>query len=150
MCAVCGMNISQSRGLFDMGQTVILRGVEQRNLAISMIERAPVDSVVRIAGPKRTLDQNAKMWAMLSDVSRAMPEERRWTTDTWKAAFMHFLGHEIIWQPGLDGHSPFPAGFRTSRMTKAQMANLITCIQEYGDRHGVQWSEPNPYERGAA
>jgi hypothetical protein len=132
-----------------MAQTVILRGPDQRALACAMIERAPADSVVKIAGPKRTLDQNAKMWAMLSDISRAAPEGRRWTPETWKAAFMHFLGHEIIWQPGLDGHSPFPAGFRTSRLTKPQMADLITVIQEFGDRHRVQWSEPNPYE-GAA
>ncbi|MFN7004305.1 MAG: recombination protein NinB, partial [Roseinatronobacter sp.] len=30
--------------------------------------------------------------------------------------------------------------FRTSRMSKSQMADLITFILEYGDRHGVNWS----------
>lgn len=24
--------------------------------------------------------------------------------------------------------------------------SIITVIAEYGDRHGVTWSEPNPYE----
>jgi hypothetical protein len=100
---------------------------------------------VNISPPKRTPDQNAKMWAMLSDIARAKPEGRRWDTTTWKAAFMHALGYEILWQPGLDGQTPFPAGFRTSRLSKAQMADLITMIYEYGDRHGVRWSEPNPW-----
>jgi len=69
-----------------------------------------------------------------------------WPPETWKAAFMHSLGHEVIFADGLDGSGPFPVGFRTSRLSVKRMADLITVIQEYGDRHGVQWSEPNPYE----
>ncbi len=122
------------------GQTVILAGQSQRRFAHDLVERAPLGAVLNIREAKRTVDQNAKMWALLSDISRAAPENRHWTTDTWKAAFMHFLGHEILWQPGLND-APFPAGFRTSRLNKQQMADLITCIQEYGDRHGVRWSD---------
>jgi hypothetical protein len=133
-----------------MAQTVILRGLEQQALACALIRAAPPDSVVQISAPKRTVPQNARMWAMLSDVARAAPEGRRWTAETWKAAFMHALGHEILWQPGLDGQTPFPAGFRSSRLSKAQMGDLITMIAEYGDRHGVRWSDPHPDERGAA
>jgi len=94
----------------------------------------------------RNLDQNARMWAMLSDVSRAQPEGRKWVTEAWKAAFMQSLGHQCQFAEGLDGSGPFPIGFRTSRLSVRQMADLITVISEYGDRHGVQWSEPNPYE----
>ena len=73
-----------------------------------------------------------------------------WPPETWKAAFMHSLGHQCRFAEGLDGTGPFPIGFRTSRLTVRQMADLITVIYEYGDRHGVQWSEPNPYEGQAA
>lgn len=104
---------------------------------------------VVIREPTRTTDQNAKMWAMLSDIAKAAPEGRQWSTETWKCAFMAHLGHEIRWVQGLD-NDPLPVGFRTSRLRKDQMADLITCIAEYGDRHGVQWSEPNPYERETA
>ena len=124
-----------------MTQTIILVGDKQRDLAHDLIDRAPWDAVVKISEARRTPDQNEKMWAMLSDISRAKPEGRVWPPETWKAAFMHFLGHEIQWQPGLDGQTPFPVGFRSSRMTKGQMADLITCILEYGDRHGVRWSD---------
>ena len=125
------------------GQTIILRP-HTRALAASLMANAPDGHVVTIKEPKRTDDQNAKLWAMLSDVSRAAPEGRRWDTNTWKAAFMSALGHEILWQPGIDGGQPFPAGFRSSRLTKRQCADLITLIYEYGDRHGVVWSEPAP------
>jgi len=124
------------------GQTVILRGPNQRQLAHSLIDKAGVDYVVNIKEPSRNKDQNARMWAMLSDVARAKPEGRRWATDTWKAAFMHSLGHQCQFAEGLDGSGPFPVGFRTSRLSVPKMADLITVIAEYGDRHGVQWSEP--------
>jgi hypothetical protein len=133
-----------------MSQTVILRGDLQRSIAHDMVSKAPQDAVVTIKEATRNLDQNARMWAMLSDVSRAKPEGRMWPPETWKAAFMHSLGHQCRFAEGLDGSGPFPIGFRTSRLTVRQMADLITVIAEYGDRHGVQWSEPNPYEGQAA
>jgi hypothetical protein len=123
------------------GQTVRLIGPTQREFAKSLIDRAPADAVVNIREATRSTDQNAKMWAMLSDVSRAQPEGRRWTTETWKCAFMHALGHQVQFAEALDGCGPFPIGFRSSRLSKGQMADLITYIGEYGDRHGVQWSE---------
>ena len=132
------------------GQTVILASVAQRGLAHKLIDSAPVGAVVNVREATRNADQNARMWAMLSDVSRAKPEGRMWPPETWKSAFMHHLGHQVQFAEGLDGTGPFPLGFRTSRLTVRQMADLITCIQEYGDRHGVEWSEPNPYAESAA
>jgi len=128
------------------GQTIILRGAAQRTLARDMIDRAPVNAVVNIREATRNRDQNARMWAMLSDVSRAKPEGRHWTPDTWKAAFLHSLGHQCAFADGLDGSGPFPIGFRSSRLTVRQMADLITVIAEYGDRHRVTWTEPTRYE----
>lgn len=125
-----------------MSQTVILHGASQRSFAKDLIDRAPADAVVTIRAAKRSVDQNAKMWAMLSDVARAKPGGRHWPPETWKAAFMHFLGHQVQFCEGLDDTGPFPIGFRTSRLTVPQMADLITCIQEYGDRHNVAWTTP--------
>lgn len=122
-----------------MAQTVIIRGDSQRQLAKRLIDAAPVDAVVTVKEATRNPDQNALMWALLSDISRAKPEGRRWTPETWKAAFMHALGHQVQFADGLDGAGPFPVGFRSSRLTVRQMADLITVIMEYGDRHGVHW-----------
>jgi hypothetical protein len=125
------------------GQTVILAGHSQIELAHKLINRAPEGAVVNIKEAKRTNDQNAKMWAMISDVSRAKPEGRHWTADTWKAAFMHMVGHQIQFEQSLDNNGPFPTGFKSSRLTKSEMADLITGIQAYGDNHGVIWSDPS-------
>lgn len=112
-----------------------------RQNAIEVILSAGHESVVTVRPKTRSLEQNAKLWAMLGDVAKAKPEGRNWTKETWKAAFMHYLGHQVQFCEGLDGCGPFPIGFRSSRLTVSQMADLITCIQEYGDRHGVEWSE---------
>ncbi|MFP4239820.1 MAG: recombination protein NinB [Rhodosalinus sp.] len=130
------------------GQTVILRGPAQRSLAKRLVDEAPQDCVVTIAKPKRTLDQNAKMWAMLSDISRACPDGRRHPPETWKSLFMHACGFEVAFLMGLNGE-PFPVGWRTSKLTKAQMSDLIEAIYAYGAEHGVEWSEPHPDERAA-
>lgn len=124
-----------------MTQTVILRGPEQRALAKRLIDLAPVDGIVKISDAKRTQEQNDKMWAMISDVSRAKPEGRRHTPEVWKALFMHACGHAVQFEQGLDGQ-PFPVGFRSSRLSKSQMSDLIEFIYSYGAQHGVVWSEP--------
>ena len=113
----------------------------QRRYAHQLIDAAPDNSTVTIAGGDRTLDQNAKMWAMLTDIALARPESRKWTPETWKCAFMHSLGHQVQFAEGLDGAGPFPLGFRTSKLNKKQMSDLIEVIYEYGSRHGVEWSE---------
>ncbi len=126
-----------------MTHTVILVGQRQRDYAHRLIDAAPDNYVMTLREGTRTKEQNALLWAMLTDISLAKPEGRVMIPEAWKGAFMAALGHEILWQPGIDGGPPFPAGFRSSRLSKRQMADLITFIQEYGDRHGVRWSDAN-------
>lgn len=123
-----------------MSQIVILRGDAQRQLAMHLIAKAPQDAVVKISEAKRSDDQNAKMWAMLSDISRAKPDGRMHIPEVWKCIFMSALGHETLFETGLDNR-PFPVGFRTSKLTKAQMSDLIEFIYAYGAQHNVKWSE---------
>ena len=122
------------------GQTIILRG--NRETAHRIIDVAPPGSVLNIKPPRRSLDQNAKMWAMLSDISRAKPEGRVLPPRKWKCLFMDALGEPADWEPGLDGQGVVNCGYRSSALTKAQMADLITLMDEYGARHGVEWSDP--------
>lgn len=118
-----------------------LVGPSQRTYAAKALSAAPDNAVVSITKPVRTPPQNKKLWAMLRDISEAKPEGRNWIPDTWKAAFMHSLGHQCQFAEGLDGSGPFPVGYRSSHMTTQQMSDLIEVIYEYGSRHGVEWRE---------
>jgi hypothetical protein len=124
-----------------MPYKVRLTGQRQRTYAHQLIDAAPDYSIVSIVKGDRTIKQSDKMWAMVTDVALARPEGRKWIPDTWKAAFMQSLGHQVQFAEGLDGSGPFPIGFRSKDLNKQQMSDLIEVIYEYGSRHGVEWSE---------
>lgn len=120
---------------------IYLCGPSQRAYAAEALRRAPDNATVSIKAPRRTIEQNDKMWAMLHDIARAKPDGREWVPDTWKGAFMHLLGHQCMFAEGLDGTGPFPVGFRTSKMSVPQMRDLIELMYEYGARHNIEWRE---------
>lgn len=121
--------------------TIILHADSQREHAMRIIAQAPKGYVVTVKEPKRTTEQNDKFWAMLTDLSLAKPEGRKGTPDDWKHWVMHACGFECQFEIGLDGR-PFPVGFRSSKLTVKQMADLIEWMYAYGAEHGVQWREP--------
>ena len=127
---------------------VILASKFARERAHALVERAPPNYVVSIAEPKRTLSQNDKMWAMLTDVSVSKPNGRRMIAEDWKAVFMSACGWECQFLEGLDGR-PFPKGLSTSQLTKSQMGDLINFIQAWGDENGVRWTEQPETELAA-
>lgn len=132
------------------GHTVILAGGEARKAAADLIAAAPSNSVVRVEPPVRSILQNDLMWGLLSDISRAKPLGRRHTPDMWKALFMKACGHHVQFLEGLDGE-PFPVGFRSSKLTKRQMSELVEFIFAYGDEHGVTFTcDPRGTLAGAA
>lgn len=117
---------------------------EARQRAISLVSSAPENYVVTIAEPTRSVDQNARLWAHLSDISRAEPMGRKYTSEMWKCVFMSACGYEVQFLQGLDG-TPFPSGFKSSKMTVKQMADFISYIEAWMAEQGIVSSEPNPY-----
>ena len=131
------------------GQTIRLSTPLARWRAHGLIDKAPEGAVLNIRPATRTTEQNAKMWAMLSDISRAKPEGRELTPEVWKSLFLHALGHSQRFEMALDGNGVVPVGFRSSRLTKEQMSDLIESIYEYGARHNVSWSDQQPTSEAA-
>ena len=113
-----------------IGQTVRLAGDMARAQAKRLIDAAPQGAVVNIRPATRSNEQNALLWSLLSEVSRAKPDGRTHTPDVWKSLFMSACGHAVQFETGLDG-APFPLGFRSSRLTKEQMSELIEFILQY-------------------
>lgn len=122
-----------------MSQTVVIDSQYRRDLAHRLVAAAPVGAVMTISPAKRSTDQNARFWAMLSDISRAKPEGRVHTPEAWKALFMHALGHSVRFEMGLNGE-PFPVGFRSSQLTKAQMSDLMEFMSAWAAERGVIFS----------
>lgn len=123
-----------------IGQTVRLINDHARKTAAELAWKAPHGSVANYRPPARTNEQNSKMWAMLSDVARAKPEGRELTTDKWKALFMDAIGIPADWEPGING-GVVNVGYRSSRLTKEQMSDMIEQMYSYGAEHGVRWTD---------
>lgn len=122
--------------------TIKLVGPEQRQRAATMAHRVPDGWVASYAPPTRTLDQNAKLWAMIQDCQRQIPDMRTLDANDIKLRFMDALGVEMRYLQKLDGPGYFPVGHRSSKLSKAQFADLIELIYAHGAAHGVRWSEP--------
>jgi hypothetical protein len=131
-----------------IGQTVRLVSDRARKTAAELAFKAPHGSVANFRPPTRTVDQNSKMWAMLSDVARAKPEGRELTTDKWKSLFMDAIGIPADWEPGING-GVVNVGYRSSRLSKEQMSEMIEQMYAYGAEHGVEWTEPQDREEAA-
>jgi len=119
-----------------IGQTIRLAGPTQRARAHELVDAAPDRAIVNIRPETRSNEQNALLWSLLSAVSRAKPDGRTHTPDIWKCLFMQACGHAVQFEVGLDG-APFPLGFRSSRMTKEQMTDLIEFIFQYCAEKGI-------------
>lgn len=113
-----------------------------RARAIRWIQGLPVGTKVEFKPPSRSLDQNAKLWACLTDVSRQVEwYGQRLTPEEWKDVFTASLRKAKV-VPGLDAGSFVVLGLRTSKLTKAEFSDLIELIHAFGAEHGVVWSEP--------
>lgn len=129
------------------GQTVILSHPGARQKAHQLIERAPYRAVLNIRPETRSNEASAKMWCLLSDIARAKPMGRTLPAETWKCLFLDDLGHKPKWEPDLDGTGVVNTGYRSSRLTKAQMSDMIERLYAFMSENEIQSSEPNPYEK---
>jgi hypothetical protein len=118
---------------------VILTNRFSRERFKRIVDQAPEGYVAEVREPKRTLDQNSRLWAMLTDVALSKPMGRMHTPEEWKCIFMAAAGWEVAFLPGLDGRF-LPYGYRSSKLTKKQMTDLQDFIQAWGDENGVRWS----------
>jgi len=112
-----------------------------RQRAIDWIKRVPLGWRVTIDEPKRTLEQNDYMWSLFTDIaSQGRLRGRKLATDTWKVTFMQALGHKVAFAETLDGEGVFPIGMSSSKLSKKDMADLITYIIQWGDEQGIKFT----------
>lgn len=126
-------------------QTFFLRSPVVQLNAIRYIEALPTDSekylMVTIQEPTRSLEQNARLWAMLAEVSdQVVWHGRKLSPENWKHIFSAAHKQQDV-VPNLDGTGFVVMGQSTSKMTKREMADLITLIQSFGAERGVKFNE---------
>ena len=127
-----------------MGRALVtLRNKADRERASRWIEKAPFGTRVEFKASKRSLPQNDRMWAMLTDVAMQL----KWhsiglTPDDWKLVFLDSLNRESRFVPNIDGTGFVNLGRSSADLSKEEMSELIELIFAFGAQHGVKFNEP--------
>lgn len=99
--------------------------------------------VVELRTETRSLEQNARLWAMLTEVSRQVDwYGRKLTPEQWKHVFSAALKKQDV-VPGIDGGFVV-LGLSTSKMTRAEMSELQELIEAFGAERGVRFAYVDP------
>lgn len=122
-------------------RTVKLSTRQARQRAHALIDAAPEGYCVAIGEETRTQEQNRKLWPMIQDMQRQIPDMLTNSADDIKLRCLHSLGQELRFLPELEGAGMFPVGQRSSTLTVSQFSALITLMYAHGARNGVEWSE---------
>jgi hypothetical protein len=111
-----------------------------REKAIQAIKTAPEGFLVEVKAKTRSLDQNARLWAMLKDVSHQVSwHERKLSPTDWKHIFSSSLKKMDV-VPNLEGNGFVILGLSTSNMNIKEMIDLQELISAFGVEHNVEWS----------
>lgn len=121
-----------------MGRWLFIMSDRERARILSWVQRAPAGYRVEIKEPRRSTDQNSKLWACLGDIaSQKTHHGVRLSPEDWKALFMSALRQEVRMVPNLDGNGFVTLGRSTSDLSKAEFSDLLEIIHEWGARNGV-------------
>lgn len=133
-----------------MRQSAILANPQQAHAVMSSIWSSHIKPmltaghrlVLEVKPETRSTEQNRRMWAMLTDISRQVDwYGKRLTAEDWKHVFSSSL-RKLDVVPNLDGTGFVALGMSTSSMTKGEMSDLMTLMEAFGAERGVEWSEP--------
>lgn len=95
--------------------------------------------VVEVKPETRSLEQNARLWAMLTEISQQVDwYGNKLTPEEWKDVFSAAMKRSKV-VPGLDGGFVV-CGQSTSKMTRAEMSEMQTLMEAFGAERGVRFS----------
>lgn len=124
-----------------MGRAVvIITDDRDRIQAAHWASKAPANTRITFARSKRTIPQNDRMWAMLTDLSGQVEwYGEQLSPDDWKTMFTAAMRKERV-VPGINGGFVV-LGQRTSEMTKEELSDLMELIAAFGAERGVTFKD---------
>lgn len=117
-----------------------IRTEKDRAKASDWLARLPLGWRVEFKETKRSVPQNDRMWAMLTEISTQLVwHGQRYSPEDWKDYFMHALNGGRF-MPSEDG-GMIPIGRSTSKLGKQEHSLLTELMEGFAERHGVVWKK---------
>jgi hypothetical protein len=121
-----------SRALF------VIKSEKDRQSVQRLAATVPRLTRIEFKATKRSIPQNDKMWAMLTDVSRQISWHGiKLQAESWKFIFLDALSRELKMVPNLDGTGFVNIGRSSSDLSKGEISDVIELIYKFGAEHGV-------------
>lgn len=109
----------------------------RKHCAHWIMTEAPLGHSVKVDEVKRNLEQNAALWAVLSEISAQVDwYGNKLSSEEWKDVFSASLKKQKV-VPGLDGGFVV-CGQSTSKMTKSEFSELLELAHAFAAQHGVK------------
>ena len=125
-----------------MPHYLILANPSVRARAKAMIDAAIEGTRIVFRDPKRTSDQNSKMWPMLQELA----DQTDWhgrvlKKEGWKMVLMSGLRDEIDPIPNWKGDGVIDLNSSTSELSVSEMSSLIEMIYAFGAQRSVVFND---------
>lgn len=112
-------------------QTYILAHSTARQRAVDAVRNAPTGFCVTVAEPSRNLEQNAALWAILSEIAEHVVwHGRKLDAESWKHIFTASLKRMDV-VPNLEGTGFVALGLSTSKMSKREFSDLLELVNAF-------------------
>lgn len=120
----------------------VIRNDTDRLRASVLLGKVPVGTRVEFKASKRSLPQNARLWALLTEISAQVTwHGQKLRPDDFKLIFLDALKREVRAVPNLDGDGFVNLGRSSSDLTKQEMSDLFLIIEKFGAEHGVKFAD---------
>lgn len=127
--------------------TLILSGQDMKAKAIAWIQQAPWNTRLELKAPRRSLPQNDRFWASVTDVADQLSwHGQKLTPADWRLVFLASLKQEMRLVPNIENNGFVNLGRSSSDLSKAEMTMLLHIIYEFGARHGVVFHDQRTEE----
>ena len=128
-----------------MKQRFFIRSADIKRNAARFVFDLPVDAdkplVVDIKPMTRSIEQNAKLWATLAEVAEQVEwYGRKLEAESWKHIFSAALKKQDV-VPNLDGTGFVVLGLSTSKMSVAEMRDMLELINAFCAERGVKLND---------
>jgi hypothetical protein len=126
------MELSVSRAVITLSTPA------DRDRAAKWVRELPTGTRAEFKAPRRSLPQNDRLWAMLTDISTQLSWHGiKLTPSDWKLIFLDALKRELRMVPNIDGSGFVNLGRSSSDLSKAEMTDLIDLMHAFGAEHNV-------------
>jgi len=122
-------------------EIIQIKSNDDRQKVIRWAKGVSIGSTVEFRAPRRSNDQNALMWSLLTQISKQVEWfGKKRSPEDWKdLATAALRGAEFV--PGLTPGTVVPLGMRTSQMTSAEISELIESLYAFGAERSVHFRE---------